>query len=398
MMRIDNATLKARVKDIEDALREEQLEALVLYANGSTLGSFNKMHGYLRYLCNFDGHNTPAMLVLRPGHEPSLVSAANPFLLRIQHHKLLWFSDVRTTKAPLMGEEIVAILKKPNARSRRIGYMGLNETPVPVWTAINKGLPSVEWVDFSPTFDKRRVQKTDLQMAFHRRAAEICDAIFQTVRREVRTGLKGYELQAEMERTARQEGAEYCVTWLTVEPRADYPRFYKEECTRVPMEGDQVIPGIYMTYDGHWGHAIRTGTVGQPTDDHKRIYDIVREMHQACLDRLKPGENLFDAVEAMDKVLYKYYSEEKSDRSRAGHGLGLSYEDPIVSSAFFHPWEFKNKPHGANQLEIKPSMLLEVHPNLFIPGVAGAMVGDMVAITDSGYEVLTEFPPDLIIW
>ena len=43
-------------------------------------------------------------------------------------------------------------------------------------------------------------------------------------------------------------------------------------------------------------------------------------------------------------------------------------------------------------------MLLEVHPNLFIPGVAGAMVGDMVAITDSGYEILTEFPPDLIIW
>jgi Xaa-Pro aminopeptidase len=400
MMRIDNMTLKARVKDIEDALRQDRLEALIVYANGSMLGSASKMHGYLRYLTNFDGHNTPAMLVLRPGHEPILVSGTNPILMQLQHRELLWFKDVRLTKAPLFGNEIVSILGKSERNGNwRMGYVGLNETPAPVWTAINKGLPGVQWVDFTPQLDQRRVQKDDLQLAFHRRAAEICDAIFQTVQREVRTGLKGYQLQACMEHTARHEGTEYCITWLTVAPRADYPRFYKEECARVPQEGDQMIPGIYLTYDGHWGHAIRTGTVGKPTDDHRKIYDIVREMQEACLARLKPGEDLLEAVNAMDDVVYKYYREEDVSRSRAGHGLGLSYEDPIVSGAFFHPWEFKDKPHpGANRIEIKPGMLMEVHPNLFVPGVAGAMIGDMVAITDTSYEIFTEYPRDLIIW
>ena len=79
--------------------------------------------------------------------------------------------------------------------------------------------------------------------------------------------------------------------------------------------------------------------------------------------------------------------------------MGFSYEDPLVTGAFFHPWEFKNRPApGANRIEIKPGMLMELHPNLFVPNVAGAMIGDMVAVTETGYEILTEYPRDLIVY
>ena len=43
-------------------------------------------------------------------------------------------------------------------------------------------------------------------------------------------------------------------------------------------------------------------------------------------------------------------------------------------------------------------MLMEIHPNVFVPGVAGAMIGDMVAVTETGYEILTDYPRDLISW
>ena len=399
MLRIDNATLKVRVEDIEDELRKEKLDALVVYANGSALGSMSRMHGYLRYLCNFDGHNTPAMLILIPGRAPILLSGIMPFLMQLQTKGTLWFDDVRNVKPPLFGDAVVSIFTENGIAGQRIGYVGFNETPAPVWQSMQEGLPGAEWVDFAPYLDKRRVEKDDLQLSFHRRAAEICDAIFQTTAREVRTGKKGYQLQAAMEHTARHEGCEYCITWLTVAPRADYPRFYKEECVRAPQEGDQVIPGIYLTYDGHWGHAIRTGTVGKPTDDHRKIYDITREMYEAALENLRPGEDLYEVNAAMDRALHKYYKEDEVGRSRAGHGLGYSYEDPLVSLAFPHPWEAGSKPEGSpNFIELKPGMLMEIHPNVFVPGVAGAMIGDMVAVTDSGYEILNEFPRDLCSW
>ena len=144
MMRIDNTTLRDRVKKIEEVLKQQSLEALVIYANGSALGSTSRMHGYMRYLTNFDGHNTTAMLVLRPGHEPTLVSGTNPFNLRVLLKDLLWFKDVRTAKPAALGNEIVAIFDNDSRRRRRIGYIGLSETPVPVWTAIERGLPNVE--------------------------------------------------------------------------------------------------------------------------------------------------------------------------------------------------------------------------------------------------------------
>ena len=398
MLKIDNTTLKTRVRDVEEDIKKEKLDAVLVYANGSALGSMSRMHGYLRYLCNFDGHNTPAMMILVPGRAPILLSGIMPFLMQLQTKGMLWF-DVRTVKPPLFGEEVVSIFTENNIAHKRIGYVGFNETPAPVWQSMQSGLSGAEWVDFAPHLDKRRVEKDDLQLSFHRRAAEICDAIFQTTAREVRTGKKGYQLQAAMEYTARHEGCEYCITWLTVAPRADYPRFYKEECVRAPQEGDQVIPGIYLTYDGHWGHAIRTGTVGKATDDHRKIYDITREMYEAALDNLRPGEDLYEVNLAMDRALHKYYEEDQVGRSRAGHGLGYSYEDPLVSLAFPHPWEAGNRPEGSpNTIELKPGMLMEIHPNVFVPGVAGAMIGDMVAVTDSGYEILGEFPPDLISW
>jgi Xaa-Pro aminopeptidase len=43
-------------------------------------------------------------------------------------------------------------------------------------------------------------------------------------------------------------------------------------------------------------------------------------------------------------------------------------------------------------------MLFELHPNLFVQGVGGACVGDMVVVTAEGNEALTKFPRGLIDW
>ena len=221
--------------------------------------------------------------------------------------------------------------------------------------------------------------------------------MFQTLAREVKTGKTGYQLQAAMEHTARYEGCDYCITWLTVSPQADYSRFEIQECLRVPQTGDQVLAGIYINYDGHWGHAIRTANIGQPTDEHRAIYGVVREMLEAALDKLKPGGNLHDVNAAMNRAWQKYYKESDVRRSRPGHGLGYSYEDPVVSLAFPYAWNVKGQPAPA-PIEIRPGMLMELHPQIWLPDRGGAMIGEMVAVTETGSEILTQFPNDLIVW
>ncbi len=400
MLRMDETTLKRRIADVERSLIEAGLSALVVFGNGSALGSGSRSHGYLRYLCNWDGHNTPSVLILVPGRQPRLLTP-NIFL-KFLGGELMWFEDVHFVKPPAFGAATRDALEESGLIRKRIGIVGHDEMTVPVWGGFTKELSEVEWVDFTPEIDRRRIVKDSLQLAFHRRAAEICDAIFETLSRQVRSGQKTYQIQAEMERTAKLAGAEYVLTWLTIRPIADYSRFYKEECLRVPQRGDQVLAGIYLIYDGHWGHAIRMGTYGKPTSGHRQIFDIALEMEEAGLATLRPGGNLYDVNAAFEAVLERHYPNPRQQGVfcfRAAHGLGHSYEDPISSQPFPQPYDDTTPPSAADAfLEIKEGMLFEFHPNLFVPNVAGAAIGDMVAVTSGTPEIMTHFPRQLIEW
>ncbi|HMO31204.1 hypothetical protein, partial [Enterovirga sp.] len=118
-------------------------------------------------------------------------------------------------------------------------------------------MPGAEWIDLTPEIERRRVVKSADELKKHERAAAIVDDLFEARARESRQPRQGFQLQAELERVARYAGCEFCKTWLTIAPEADYCHSSIEEWQRVPEEGDQVLLGIYLMHDGFWGHAIR---------------------------------------------------------------------------------------------------------------------------------------------
>jgi Xaa-Pro dipeptidase len=396
-MKLDSSILRSRVAEAESALTEQGLAALVVYATGSALGPSSKTHGYMRYLCDWDSHHAPSVLVLRPGKAPTLL-VPNIFMVFLadQH---FWIQDVRFVKIADFAHEVVGVLKESGLAQSQVGLVGRSEIPVPVWEGLRDQLPQVEWRDFTRSLDERRVVKDPLQLALHERAAEICDEMFATLGREIRNPKPAYQLQADMERTARYAGCEYCMTWLTVMPKADYSRFFKEECLRIPQAGDQVFAGIYIIYEGHWGHAIRGGTVGTPTDTHRKLFDIALEMEESMLALLRPGADLNELQSAAEKIVFRHYpkaDEQKVFRFRHGHGLGLSYEDPISSTPF--PQLYDAPPKERPRVEARMGMLFEFHPNLFVPDVGGAVIGDMVTVTADGPRILNRFPRELVNW
>lgn len=398
MLTIDTEILKQRVRTVEQDLRASGIDALVLYATGGVLGNRSLTHSYLRYLCDFDGHNAPALLLLRPDRSPTLLTGTRFHVRPRLAEGRLWFDDVRHVAPPDFGEQVVALLKESVSGGGRAAFIGYDETPAPVWKSLEHGLPGITWVhDFARHIDRNRVLKNAAELSFHRKAAGVCDSMFETLADAVGTGGQGFQLKAAMEHTARAAGCDYCDTWLTAAPEADFFRYHMDECLRVPEQSDQLLAGMMLTYDGHWGHAVRTGSVGTATAEHRRLYGICREMFDAALDELRPGEDLCRVNDAMDAVLYRYYSDSEVRRTRSGHGLGYAYEDPIASLAFPNAWEPKPE-KGRAVIETLPGMLLELHPHLFVPGAGGVMIGDMVVVTETGYEVLTQYPRDLIIW
>ncbi len=398
MIVLDRRVLRQRMDATMRKLKDNGCDALVLYAPGSTLGNGTQAHGYMRFLCDWDGYNTPSVLVLFPDGDPVLFTT-NIFLYKMCDYGL-WMRDVRFHAVPALGGAVAALLAEKAGKVKKLAYIGKGETPVPFWEALTASLDGAEIMPFEPLLDTERVVKDAMQITMHRRAAEICDAMFQELYRQIGNGKPVYQIQAALDYVAKSAGAEFVQTWLTVSPAADYCHFRREECQRVPQKGDQVILGIYLYNQGHWGHAIRMGGYGKPRPEHLRAFDIVLEMQEEALKRLIPGRNLYDVQKGFKNVVAKHFSEEERKtlfQFRSAHGLGHSYEDPLTSLPF--PQDYLTSAEKPDAfMEIVPGMLFELHPNVFQKGVAGGCLGDMAYITDKGPVLLNTFPREFIHW
>jgi Xaa-Pro aminopeptidase len=403
-MIIPNSLLKERLGTVESRLGEQGLNYLIVFSNGSNSGTSNRTHGYLRYLCDWDSQSAPSVLVLILGKEPILL-VPNSYYQRLAMENL-WFQDIRKVPTKRLGPEIVSILQPLVSANEKIGYIGRAETPAPLYDALLQGLPDAEWIQADRIVNELRTIKDPVAITFHRRAAEICDAMFETLTRAVRKGKKAYQLRADVEHTAKYEGCDYVSTFLPVGPVVDRARRTRRECLRVPQPGDQLVLAVFLIYEGHWGHAIRTGTVGKPSDAQRRAFDLALEMEEAALENVKPGLDLNAVWKASASVFKKYYPNTDSSNwiwLRTGHGIGLDYSDPILTEAFRYPYEISEEGDAKDQtgempIQIEPGMLLELHPNVFIPNEAAGAIGDMVLVTEDGNEILNGFPRELIIY
>jgi Xaa-Pro dipeptidase len=378
--------LASRIKSLQDWGQQNGFDALVVFGQGSVLGTATRSHGNLRYLLDWDGDAAASALVLPIAGLPSLVVANIFAQMRGREFKLL--ADVRFGRGSSFASAIADLLPQG---AKRVALAGRDEIPFAIWEPLAAN-GAASWITCDAELARRRAIKDGLQVAFHRRAAAICDLMFEQLGPALHSGLTVADIQAELEKIGRQHGCEYCDTWLTVRPIADRCRYLAEENANVPQPGDQVLLGIMLILHGHWGHAIRTGSLGTPSAAANDVFKMVEDMHTGMLKHLQPGADLRDvggAGIAKDPSLGSHF------QFRGGHALGLSYEDPIGSAEFPQPYDPTAKIPTEPRI-VKPGMLFEIHPNLFIDGVAGASIGDMALVTEEGPELLTNHPRYLL--
>ena len=248
-----------------------------------------------------------------------------------------------------------------------LGLIGMDELPLGAARAL---APIIrDDPEAAGLLDRMRLIKEPAALDLHRAGAAICDAVFSRLPLVLKPGGSAGDAQRILEAYALAQGADYCRTWLTVRAQADRPRYWPEETAGTVATGDQVLMGIALTVDGHWAHGIRMGAVG--------------------LAMARPGVGLCDLADAMEAALVsgtQGMDLSGAERFRFGHGLGMSYEDPILTDAFVQSFGTATPPlrtEGAGGV-LAPGMVLELHPNLFLRGIGGAALGEMVIITETG--------------
>ncbi|MFO7676196.1 MAG: Xaa-Pro peptidase family protein [bacterium] len=157
---------------------------------------------------------------------------------------------------------------------------------------------------------------------------------------------------------------------------------HAEPSARRLRPGDAVTFDIGCRYRGYCSDMTRTVFVGRPHPDLLQVYHIVREAQRRALAEVRPGAACADVDRAArDYIADAGYGPQFGHG--LGHGVGLAVHE--LPSA-----------HARSRHVLAPGDVLTVEPGIYLPGLGGVRIEDMVAVTRTGRRNLTRSPKDVV--
>ncbi len=318
-------------------------------------------------------------------------------VLVIAHQDHIFFTDGRYTEQAhqevknvrikiLPGKSALAAAAerlKQQKSWRRIGIDAAHLTVAERSTLAKSLGKKARLVEAPAVVEQMRMIKYPAEIAKIRAACHLGVALFDQLLEVVGPGASETQVAGELEFAARRLGAEQMAfpTIVASGPRSALPHGRASQA-RLPSRGFVVCDfGVILA--GYCSDMTRTLHLGRPPQEARRVYEAVREAQHAAVDAVKPGATLGEVDRAARKLLRRLNLARFFTHS-TGHGVGLEiHEAPRVA---------------AGQPEIlRPGMVITIEPGVYLPGKYGVRIEDTVVVTDSGFEILTPCPKDLVV-
>jgi len=357
---------RERQKRLAAAMAKAGIDIVVLYGNAW-------QGDYLRYGADFgilEGHGI-ALVNADGGVELFLDSATD--------------SERAELEAPAVTVHLAPdIARVVGARLDRAANARIAAAPrrfLPRWLA--DATRSFKLDDATALLDKLLMHKSAGEIAAVRRAAEIADEAYVEFLRMVRPGRRQFEIVADLEAHLRRRGCPD--NFMIIGSGGKDVLGMTPPSERRIAVGDLVTTELTPAVDGYFAQICRTLVVGKASEAQRRAFGVFVEALEAGIAAVRPGVRAADVAKAENDVFRKHglgeYTTSQWTRVR-GHGMGMFAD---------------SKPHILEDVNtvLEPGMTLIVHPNTYHPDVGYIVLGDALAVTDTGAEVLCRTPRQL---
>jgi Xaa-Pro dipeptidase len=145
--------------------------------------------------------------------------------------------------------------------------------------------------------------------------------------------------------------------------------------TRKLAKGEAVLIDAWDRPEGYFYDITRSTYYGEPTDEYRKIWEVVLEAQGAAIEKAAPGVACAEVDGAARRVIEKAgYGEYFTHR--LGHGLGIDVHEPPYMVA-------------QNTTVLEPGMTFTSEPGIYLPGRFGVRIEDDIVVTDRGAESLS---------
>jgi len=145
--------------------------------------------------------------------------------------------------------------------------------------------------------------------------------------------------------------------------------------------GELVVFDMGAKLDGYCSDGTRTFATGEPGEEARAVYEVVRQAQQAALEAICAGVKGEDVDTAARALIDEAGYGERFGHA-LGHGVGLEvHEGPRLSQR-------------SDDL-LAPGEVVTVEPGIYLPGSLGVRIEDLVVVEKSGLWNLSSLPKEL---
>ncbi len=239
----------------------------------------------------------------------------------------------------------------------------------------------VETVPTEGLVERLRAVKEPSEIETMRAAAAISDLVFAALAEERFTGRTEREVAWRVRELFHEHGSSE-LSFDTIVAAAENGASPHADVRDVEIPvGTLVTVDAGCRVEGYASDCTRTFATGDLPDELARAYAVCLEAQLAGLAAFAPGASGRDVDAAAREVIAAAGWGDQFGHG-LGHGIGLEvHEAPAVRAESTDTLEAGN--------------VVSCEPGIYLPGLGGVRIEDMVLVTDDGRERLTQAPKDL---
>jgi Xaa-Pro aminopeptidase len=305
---------QARLDTVRAEMARQSLDALVIYGDNYSFADICYLTHY------FPKVRGGVAIVPRDGALSLLLNIGGrdvPFA-----KTLTWVEDVRASNN--VGADSAKLLKEKGFDDAKVGLADSGQGfPLPQLEEMKISLPQVKWRDCASMIQPQRLVKRPQELAAMREAGRVLKEIFDHAGKFIQPGRKEYEIVADIDRFARDQGVED-IRLLAGGKRLKPPSF-----KQTALLGSHWAVYLAVQHARYWAEAARTYVLAGD-EKLKGACGRAQRIVAAMAKELNPG----GAVAAVEQTARRELGELYDRASLYGlaNGIGLNqWEAPFLN-------------------------------------------------------------------